>query len=137
MRLLTQTKQKHKQHTPIKKAKDLAAKFAKPVIEHKFDFIDRSLKTLKLDGKGYTIQSNKGVILVFDKKTNKLAAKISPPGKFGINYAFVEPKTTDEGPLRYALDKNGKIIFQFTSLSGANQFSKNFSEALKFSKGIE
>jgi len=127
-----------KEHTPVKKAKDLEKLFPKPVKkETKFSFIERSLRTFQFNEMNYALRSDKGIIHVFDKDTNKLIARISPPGKFGINYVHIEPKTIDDSPLRYALDKDGKIIFQYTSLSGAKQFSKNFAAALRHSKGMD
>ena len=124
-------------HTPISSTKELRIKFPKPVEkEKKFSFIDRSMKALHLNPETHTTRSIRGTIHVYDKNQN-LKARISPPGKFGINYAYVQPKTTDDAPLRFALDKNGKIIFEYTTLSGAKQFQKNFSDALRHSKGMD
>lgn len=105
----------------------------KKVQNSKKALVEKSLTALNLDPKDYVAKSKKGVVSVFDK-SGKRVAKISPEGKYGISFVFVEPRTVDESPLRYAIDKNGEIIFQYKSLSGIEQFRKNFSQAVKFSK---
>ena len=78
------------------------------------------------------IKNKNGYSMITDT-SGKLLAKVSAPGRYGISFAYVEPKTTDDSPLRYAI-KEGKVIFEYTSENGRLQFIKNYNKAVSDAK---
>lgn len=94
--------------------------------------IEYSLRALGYNTENQVVRRRNGYSEVRNKD-GQLLARISGPGQYGISFAYVEPKNTDESPLRYAL-RGGSIIFQYTSESGRAQFLKNYNNAVKANK---
>ena len=118
--------------TDIKQGLKRAKRFN--VAHSRGNLITKTMTSIGLNPAEYSIKNKRGYTTLFDKE-GKIAARISPKGKCGINYAYVLPKNSDVSPERYAL-ADGEIIFKFSTLSGAKQFAKNFTEAVKYNKTL-
>lgn len=93
---------------------------------------DNIFKALGFNKKEEIIKNKNGYSIITDTN-GKLLAKVSAPGRYGISFAYIEPKTTDDSPLRYAI-KEGKVIFEYTSENGRLQFIKNYNKAVNDAK---
>jgi len=105
----------------------------KPVKIDRRNNMESVLKALKLDSSGIVTNKTNGYTTLSDKN-GKVIARVSPKGKFGTYFVFVEPKNTDEDALRYAIDESGNIIAKYVSFKGLAQFKKNFMAAVNFNK---
>lgn len=97
------------------------------------DNISQILTSVGLDAEDVKIKGFKGYKLVTDKE-GKVVARISPSGKFGMKFVFIEPKNAEASPLRYAVDNNGNIVAQYSSFKGIKQFRDNFNAAVEYNK---
>lgn len=98
--------------------------------------IENILKTFNLNFEENSVRLHKGYTVLYNRESKREVAKISKPGRFGLSFVEISPKTSDENPKRYAINKLGEKVVEYKSLAGTKQFIKNFSAAVKYNEEI-
>lgn len=91
-------------------------------------FYDKVLNKLVINVEGQKNIDSRGVVTIRDKK-NDCLVKFSPQNKLGISYLYVKPSNKYEEIQRYAINKDGEVLYSFKTPDSIKKFSECFSKA--------
>ncbi len=126
--------------SPIIRTKEKLDKFFlrvfPPKREKNLNYAEIVIKNTELNLEGYKLCPANGKTILRDKN-NKIYAHISAPSKNGAIYVYIQPKTTDDEPLRYMIDaSDGVVMHKYVGIYGARTFVKNFNKAVEYNKNL-
>ena len=93
--------------------------------------LDKFMQKNIMQIEGVKVKNNKGVVTIRNAENGAMIVS-SPMSKYGISYIYVKPAISHESATRYAVDKDGNILAQFSTPDGMIQFRENFSKAINY-----
>lgn len=93
-------------------------------------FYDKVLNKLVINVEGQKNIDSRGVVTIRDKKNDGLV-KFSPQNKIGITYLYVKPSNKYEEIQRYAINKDGTVLYSVKTPEGIKKFKEDFIRAIE------